>query len=164
MYVDFGSKRMLYIVILSFKYFAWNSSRTEIRIGFKLHPYYTGSYVFDLQIEEMHSQISGRSQHLLFLYAVVSYLFSVTVLTAKVDALSLLSSSSGSHPVPQSGDITRKYFFRCLRSVLKFLHEWCCYISASFIFLYSFYELFIYFIVVKKIVFETSRKSQTPLK
>ena len=84
MYVDFGSKRMLYIVILSFKYFAWNSSRTEIRIGFKLHPYYTGSYVFDLQIEEIHSQISGRSQHLLFLSAVVSYLVSVTVLTSSL--------------------------------------------------------------------------------
>ena len=40
--------------------------------------------MFDLQIEEIHSQISGRSQHLLFLSAVVSYLVSVTVLTSSV--------------------------------------------------------------------------------
>ena len=84
LYVDFCSKRMLCIVIFSFKYFAWNSSWPEIRIDFKPHPYYTGSYVFDLQIEEIHSQISGRSQHLLFLSAVVSYLVSVTVLTSSL--------------------------------------------------------------------------------
>ena len=40
--------------------------------------------MFDLQIEEIHSQISGRSQHLLFLSAVVSYLVSVTVLTSSL--------------------------------------------------------------------------------